>query len=127
MRFRTLLVIKATVCLVFGFLLLFLPGRLFGLLGAQLEPAGAFAAREYGAALFGIVVLTWLGRNSADRIARRAILIQLLLYDAIGCVVTTLAVLSGTLNTLGWGIVVVYAFFTLGPAYVLVGEKGVAN
>jgi len=33
--------------------------------------------------------------------------------------VTTLTVLSGVLNGLGWGIVAVYAFFTAGSAYLL--------
>jgi len=124
MTFKTLLILKAMVCLVFGIFLLVLPGWLFGMLGATLGPAGTFAAREYGAALFGILILTWLARNTGDRIARRAILLQLLVYDAIGFLVTLLAVLSGSLNSLGWGIVVVYLFFTLGPAYVLIGNKG---
>jgi len=126
MTFRTLLAIKAAVCLVFGVVLLLLPGWLFGLLGATLGPGGTLAAREYGAAMFGILILAWLARNTSDRIARRAILLQLLVYDAIGCVVTLMAVFSGTLNFLGSGIVFVYLFFTLGPGYLLAGEKTAA-
>ena len=57
MTFRTLLITKAIVCLVFGVFLLLLPGWLFGMLGATLGAAGTFAAREYGAALFGILIL----------------------------------------------------------------------
>jgi hypothetical protein len=126
MTFKVLLVMKAVVCLVFGIALLFLTGWLFGLLGATLGPAGTFAAREYGAALVGILILTWLARSTVDRTARRAILLQLLIYDAIGFVLTLLAVISGILNSLGWAIVAVYLFFTLAPAYVLAKEKAEA-
>ena len=126
MTFKTLLIIKAVVCLCFGALLLILPGSLLDILGGSLGSAGKFTAREYGAALFGILMLTWFARNTADSTARHAILLQLFVYDAIGFVVTLLAVLSGVLNLLGWGIVVVYLFFTLGSGYLLVTKRAKA-
>jgi hypothetical protein len=126
MTFRTLLVIKAIVCLFFGALLLLLPGTLLGILGASLNSAGTFTAREYGAALFGTLMLTWFARNAAESDARYAILLNLFVYDAIGFVVTILAVLSGVLNSLGWGIVVVYLFFTLGSGYLLIQKRATA-
>jgi len=119
MSFKTLLIIKAVVCVVFGVLLLFFPGWLLGLMGASLTPGGTFMAREYGAALFGTLMLTWFARNAASTETRRPVLLDLLVYDAIGFVVTTLTTLSGVLNWLGWGIVLVYAFFTAGSAYLL--------
>jgi hypothetical protein len=123
MTFRTLLIIKAVVCLFFGALLLFLPGTLLGILGASLDSAGTFTAREYGAALFGTLMLTWFARNAAESDARRAILLDLFVYDAIGFVITLLAVLSGVLNFLGWGVVVVYLFFTLGSGFLLIPKR----
>jgi hypothetical protein len=126
MTFRTLLIIKAIVCLFFGSLLLFLPVWLLSILGASLEPAGTFTAREYGAAMFGTLMLTWFARNAAESDARRAILLDLFVYDAIGFVVTILAVFSGVLNLLGWGVVVVYLFFTLGSGYLLVQKSAPA-
>ena len=122
MRFKTLLVLKAVVALLFGPLLLFAPGWLFGLLGTTLGDVGAFAAREYGAAMCGILVLTWLARDMRSAGARRPILVALLVYDAIGFVITTQAVVSHVLNPLGWAIAFVYLFFTVGPAYVLMQE-----
>lgn len=119
MSFKTIMIIKAVVCLAFGVLLLFFPQWLLGLMGAPIDAAGAYPAREYGAALFGTLMLTWFARGAASDETRRPILLDLLVYDAIGFVVTTLTVLSGVLNWLGWGIVVVYAFFTAGSAYLL--------
>jgi hypothetical protein len=114
-----LLIIKAAVCLIFGVLLLFFPGWLFGLMGARLDAAGTYPAREYAAAMFGTLMLTWFARGAVTSETRRPILLDLLVYDAIGFVVTTLTVLAGVLNWLGWGIVVIYAFFTAGSGYLL--------
>lgn len=123
MTFRSLLIIKAVVCLFFGVFLLAAPGLLFGMLGASLNAGGTFAAREYGAAMIGTLFLTWLARNVKAADARRAVLLDLLVYDAIGVVLTVAAVLSGVLAALGWGIVVVYLFFALGSAYVLLAGR----
>lgn len=123
MTFRSLLVIKAVVCLFFGVLLLIAPGSLFGLMGAALNPGGMFTAREYGAALIGTLLLTWFAKDVRASDARGAILLNLLVYDAIGAVVTLVAILSGVLNALGWGIVAVYLFFAVGSGYLLLQRK----
>jgi len=123
MTFRTLLIIKAAVCLVFGVYLLLAPASLFALLGASLGGVGLFTAREYGAALIGTLLLTWFARNVQARDARGAVLLDLLVYDAIGVLITLAVVLGGVLNALGWGIVVVYAFFTGGSGYLLMKER----
>ena len=106
MKFKTVMSIKAIVCLGFGPLLLFVPGWFLELLGTSFGPGAAFTARLYGAALFGNLLLTWLARNTNDNTARRAISWHLCVYDAI--------LIRGGLNLLGWVIVIVYLFFTLG-------------
>ena len=123
MTFRTLLIIKAFVCLVFGIFLLLAPGMLLGLLGAELNEGGTFTAREYGAALVGTLLLTWFAKDVKAADARRAILLDLLIYDLIGVVITFLVVVSGVMNVLGWAILVVYLFFTLGAGYLLFKER----
>jgi hypothetical protein len=123
MTFRTLLVIKAIVCLVFAVPFLAAPSLLLRLLGATVCPGGLFTAREYGAALVGTLLLTWFARRVTANDAKGAILLDVLVYDAIGVVLGLYGVLSGVLNVLGWGVVVVYLFFTVGSAYVLVREK----
>jgi len=123
MTFRTLLSMKAAVCLVFGLFLLLAPGVLLELLGTALNHGGTFMAREYGAALIGTLLLTWFAKDVKAADARGAILLDLLVYDLIGIVVTFLVVLSGVLNALGWAIVVVYLFFTVGSGYLLIKER----
>ncbi len=123
MTFRTLLLIKAAVCLVFGVYLLLAPASLYAILGAPLTGAGLFAAREYGAAMMGTMLLGWFAKNVQTPEARAAILLDLLVYDGIGVLITLAVVLGGVLNALGWGIVAVYAFFTAGSGYLLAKER----
>ena len=123
MSFRSFLIIKAIVCLFFGIFLLIAPATLFGLLGGSPGDIGKFTAREYGAALIGTLLLTWFAKDVKASDAKGAILLDLLVYDAIGVVITLLVVLSGTLNALGWGIVVVYLFFAVGSGFLLIKEK----
>ena len=117
MNLKTLMIIKAVVCLSLGLLLLLAPGFTFSLFGASINDAGAFPAREYGAALIGTLLLTWYARNAAESQARRAIILDLFVYDAIGVVITLIAQLSGMFNLLGWGIVAIYLFFAVGYGY----------
>lgn len=120
MTFKNLLIIKAIVCLAFAVLFLLAPSWLFELFGVTLDVGGTFPAREYGAALAGTMMLTWFAREMAASDARRPILLHLLIYDAIGFVVTVIYLLSGVLNWLGWGPAAIYLFFTVGSGYLLV-------
>ena len=123
MKFKTVMIIKAIVCLGFGPLLLFVPGWLLNLLGTSFGPGAALMAREYGAALIGNLLLTWLARNAEESTARSAIIWNLFIYDAIALIATLMIQLTGGLNLLGWGIVAVYLFFTFGFGYLLIPQK----
>ena len=127
MSFKNLMVIKALVCLTFGILMLAVPYQLLSVFGAALSDGGMFTAREYGAALFGNMFLCWFARNAEVSETRHAIILGLFVYDLIGVVVTTLTVIAGVLNALGWLIVLVYLFFTLGFGYFLFKRQPVTN
>ena len=119
MTFKTLMVIKAAACLIIGIPMLVVPKQLLSLLGVTLGAGGILVARLYGAAILGNLMLTWFGRNVALSGGRRAICIQLLVYDAIGGVVALVATLSGGMNALGWAAVFVYLFIAFGFGYFL--------
>lgn len=120
MKFSTLMMIKAFVCLALGVLILLVPEFTYSIFGATLAAGGIFAAREYGASLIGNLLVAWTARNAAESTARRAIILGLCVYDAIGVVVTLIAILSGALNFLGWLIVILYLFFAIGFGYFFV-------
>jgi len=119
MKYKTLMIIKAMVCLVLGIPILVVPKFFYGLFGVILDAAGVFPAWQYGASLIGNALLTWITRISRETRARRAIILGMTVYNGIGFVVTLIAVLSGVMNALGWGPVILYLFFTLGFGYFL--------
>ena len=123
MKLQTLMIIKAVVCLALGVPILLATGFTYSLFGASLNAGGIFAAREYGASLIGNMLLTWFARNATASEARRAIILGLCVYDAIGFVITLIAQLSGTLGPLGWFAAVIYLFFTLAFGYFLLPGK----
>lgn len=114
MKFKSLMIIKALVCLGFAPVLLLFPAWILGLLGAAYCSGAALTAREYGAALAGNLLLAWLARNIDRGAARKAIAWNLFVYDLIGLIATVALILRGALNPLGWGIAFVYLFFTAG-------------
>ena len=123
MKFQTLMIIKAVVCLVLGVPILLAPVFLYSLFGASINPGGVFAAREYGASLIGNLMLTWFARNAVESDPRRAIILDLCVYDAIGFVITLIAQFTGVLGPLGWFAAVIYLFFALGFGYFLLPGK----
>jgi hypothetical protein len=122
-KFQTLMIIKAVVCLALGLPILLATTFAYSLFGASLNAGGVFAAREYGASLIGNLMITWFARNATASEARRAIILGLCVYDAIGFVVTLIAQLSGVLGPLGWFAAVIYLFFALGFGYFLLPGK----
>ncbi len=123
MKLQTLLVIKAIVCLCLGLPVLLIPNFMYSVFGITLAAGGVFAAREYGASMMGNLMLTWFARKSQESDARWAIILALFVYDAVGVVVTLIAILSGVLNPLAWLIVALYLFFTIGFGYFLLKKR----
>ena len=123
MKLQTLLVIKAIVCLCLGLSVLLVPNFIYSIFGATLAAGGVFAAREYGASMMGNLMLTWFARKSQESDARWAIILALFVYDAVGVIITLIAILSGVLNPLAWLIVALYLFFTIGFGYFLLVRR----
>lgn len=123
MSLKTILVIKAIVCLCLGTAILAVPEFVYSIFGATLAAGGIFAAREYAASMIGNLMLTWFARNAQESDARWAMILALCVYDAVGFVITIIAILSGAVNSLAWLVVLLYLFFAIGFGYYLVPKK----
>ncbi len=123
MKFSTLMIIKAVVCLAFGVVILAAPEFLYSIFGISLSPGGAVAGRQYGASLIAGLMITWFARNVPVSDARWAIALGYCVYDGIGFVITLAAVLSGVMNPLSWLIVALYLFLALGFGYFAVKRE----
>ena len=86
MKLKHLFLVHAVIATCFGLSLLLVPMEFYALYGAKLDLVGVTAARLWGAAILGYVVLAWLCRNGGDSEARRSIVLAFFLMFTIGFV-----------------------------------------
>lgn len=125
MNLKTLLIIKAIVCLL-GVPVLLWTVPFYGLFGVELDAEGVYPAWQYGSSLIGILLLCWFARNVTGFEMRRAIIIGLFVYDLLGFAVTLYALLTNAVGALGWIIAGIYLLLTLGFGYFLLTLKKTA-
>jgi len=126
MKFKTLMIIKAVASIVLAVVLLTIPGQLLTLVGVASGLGATIYGRIYGAACVGIFLLTWTARNADDSVARKAIILDACVYDAVGFLVILMVQLSGNTNAIGWLFSAVYLFFALSFGYYLMPQKKTA-
>lgn len=119
MRLSYLLIGAAVLSLVYGVGFVLLPEQLAGLYGIATDDGGQLFVRLFGAALVAFGVLTGLGRNIGAGEMKGALLLSLLVLNALCFLVLLFAQLAGTVNGLGWINVAVFLLFALGFAYYL--------
>jgi hypothetical protein len=123
MKFKTMMVIKAVVCLVFFPIILFIPGQFFAFGGATLGAGGLYVARIYGATLVGNMLLSWFGRNAEEGPVRQAIVLDLFFYDLIGFIAVLVYYIKGTLNMIGLSAGLLYLLLAIGFSLFLFPKK----
>jgi hypothetical protein len=121
MKLSAFLVINAIIAAVFGVTFVLVPGQVLSLYGIVGDAPLEYMGQLFGAALVSFAVLTWWVRNVPDSEARRAILLALLVGDAIGFVVALIAQLGGVVTALGWSTVAIYLLLAIGLAYFRFG------
>ncbi len=123
MKFKTIMVIKAIVCLAIFPIFLFIPEQFSTLMGVTFGVGAAYLARLYGATLVGNMLLCWFGRNAEKGPVRQAIVLDLFFYDLIGFITVMIFYFNGTVNSLGLGAGFIYLFLTVGFGIFLFPKK----
>jgi hypothetical protein len=117
MKLNTLLIINAVVILVYAAGALFIPATMLMMYGMTTGPGEQLMTRYFGMSMLTLGLLSWLARNTADFIARRAIVIAFLVFDIAGVVVSILGTLSAVMSPLGWQVVAIFLLLCLGFGY----------
>ena len=112
------MVIYAVVSTVFGLAFVFTPGLILPIYGVEPGAALRLIGQLFGAVLISLALLAWLVRNLRDSVTQHAVTLALLVGEALGFILALIGQLNGVLNALGWSVVVVYLFFTLGLVYL---------
>jgi len=105
------------VAFLFGLAFLLFPLQTMTFFGETLDEAGAFMARYFGTALFGVSVIMWYSRFSAESGALKAINFGGLAISVTGLVVALLEIYNGVGNAMVWIVVVIYLLLSLGFGY----------
>jgi hypothetical protein len=88
-----------------------------GLFKLKTGPSENLVAQLLGAALLVPALLSLLARDVSEPGSRAAVVLPLLLFDAIGFVISLLGVLAKTAGQTGWLVVILFLLFTLGFGY----------
>jgi len=118
MKLRTLFILDAIISLLFALGFLLGPAtmlKFFGLTGGKTE---VLLVQVVGAALVGFGALAWIGKDAEDLSAMQGVTVSLLIFNAIGFVVTLLAMLSQVTRAgSAWLLVLMFLLAAAGYAY----------
>ena len=105
MRYRVIASITGVLSVVFGLLLLIVPGTLTSIYGIAATDREAMILRLLGASYAGYGALAWAALGLRDRAGRRAVVIAQVVAWLLGLPVSVAVVSSGLTNGLGWSVV----------------------
>ena len=71
----------------------------------------------------GNMLLSYLSREAEPSKLRKVIIWDLFIYDLAALVAIGILQIQGLMNLLGWGIVIIYLFFSVGYGLFLLPQK----
>lgn len=129
MKLSTFAIIITILAGAFGLAFILIPARLGAFYGIELRMGGLWMSRYFGAALLFIAMIYW-SYSSVSPAAKSwpKLLMFSIVYDVIQLSLTTVAVVKGVGNSMGWTTVALYAVLALSSAYFLgVCKKAAAS
>jgi hypothetical protein len=109
MRSSTVFLIGAVIALVFGIGFVAMPAYVLSVYGVSGDVATVLMARFFGTALLQIAVTLWALKDTRDAATQRGLAMGGAIAGAVGLVVSLRGTMMGTLNTMGWSAVAIYA------------------
>ncbi len=116
MKLRVMFTIVSVVAILYGLGALLVPTAMMQLYGFGTDPATVVVGRFFGVEMLAVGLIDWFVRDFTGASAL-PIIRGNLVADAVGVIVSIVAVLDGTMNAMGWSAVAIYLLFTLGFAY----------
>jgi hypothetical protein len=120
MKLKALLLISAVLGMILGIGFFFAPATVMSTFGVSAGEAHQHTARNFGSAVIGLAVISWVARDARDSIARRAIVLGLFMYFIFGSISIISFQLQGNSNVYGWFIIVLHVLLALGFGYHLI-------
>jgi len=125
MNLKNAFLLNCLISGVFGLALLIVPAELMRQYGIHLMPkAGIYIARLLGASLIGIALVSWFASARATGDLRTNMALSFFIVDALGFIVSLMAMVDGVMNQLGWSVVIMYLGLGLAFGYFSLVRKG---
>ena len=118
MKPKHLFIADGTLSALLGLAFLILPGLVLTVIGIPpRDQARQLLTSFAGAALLGIGIFQLLGRDEAESRAGLAFMRAMLVFDIAGIGLAVIGVTGGTLNFMGWVIVLLFLVVGVPHAY----------
>jgi hypothetical protein len=122
MKLKFLFVITAILGTVLGLGFFFAPEVVMSTFGVDAGEAHQHTARNFGSAMIGLAVISWVARNSKNSVARKAIVFGLFIYFIFGSISIISFQLQGNVNNNGWFVIVLHLLLMVGFGYNLISS-----
>lgn len=116
--------ITAVVGLLCGLGFVLVPAQLVEMFGTTADKAMQHMARNFGSAILALATMSWAARNTADSVARRAIILALFVFFTLASISIILFQLTGIPNNNGWFSLILLVPLAAAFGYFLVAGRG---
>jgi hypothetical protein len=113
MRSSTVFLIGAVIALLFGIGFIAMPATVLSVYGVSPDVPTVLMARFFGTALLQIALTLWALKDTRDVATQRGLALGGAIAGVVGFVVSLMGTMAGTLNTMGWSAVAIYAILLL--------------
>ena len=122
MKTSALLMVTAMIYGPYGLAFLILPDAIIAQYGGDIGSIGSFMTSLYGAMLFGVAVMCWLGKDGARTEGLNAMLMGLFVAITLSTVVLLAnQFISPTANSWTWLLIAVQGMLATGYGYAWFG------
>jgi len=112
MSLKTVFQINAIIAGLFALFCLIIPTNMLSWYGVESIDATVLMTRFFGISLLAIALITFYLKGSKYTSTVKSVVLALLLSDLVGVIVSIWAMVSYTVNSLGWLNVIIYVFLT---------------
>ena len=123
MKLNTLLLLNAIFSLLNAIGAILMPVFILNTYGVK-QGYGVELMAQYagiGSVVIGLLAYFTTKIESSD--AKRYIILSIFISDVIGVIISIYGTLKGIMSVVGWSLVVIYLFFTIGYGYYLFVRK----
>ena len=117
---NTLFLVYLIVEAIFGIGFLFVPDLMMGPMGVTLDETSANFARLFGSLITSIPVLLFFARKSVSTEFKKGVVYSIFIYLLLSTTLLLISQLKGSMNSMGWGIVILHLGFMLWFGYYII-------